>query len=257
MQTQPSSSPDPKPCSQLIHPEITRLPRLTIWRRLFRRFVIALVRLVVWLFTRARTYGFEHVPRQGPVLVVSNHLGDADLVVGMALSPVQVEALSKAELYDYPVLGKLMDAYGVIWVHRGQPDRHAIRAALDGLRQGRFIAIAPEGRESLTGALEQGTEGAAYLALRAGVPVLPLTFTGTENARIYGNLKRLRRTDVTMTVGAPFRLEELPGRKEAIELGTQNIMRTLAAQLPPEYRGVYASSGTCVDEGQNRGDGER
>jgi 1-acyl-sn-glycerol-3-phosphate acyltransferase len=175
----------------------------------------------------------------------------------MALSPVQVEALSKAELYDYPVLGKLMDAYGVIWVHRGQPDRHAIRAALDGLRQGRFIAIAPEGRESLTGALEQGTEGAAYLALRAGVPVLPLTFTGTENARIYGNLKRLRRTDVTMTVGAPFRLEELPGRKEAIELGTQNIMRTLAAQLPPEYRGVYASSGTCVDEGQNRGDGER
>lgn len=257
MQTQPNSPPEPKPRSQMVRPEITCLPRLTIWRRIFRRFAIALVRLVVWLFTRARVYGFEHIPRQGPALVVSNHLGDADLVVGIALSPVQVEALSKAELYDYPVLGKLMDAYGVIWVHRGQPDRHALRAALDGLRQERFIAIAPEGRESLTGALEQGTEGAAYLALKAGVAVLPLTFTGTENARIYGNLKRLRRTDVTMTVGAPFRLEEQPDRKRAIELGTQKIMHALAAQLPPEYQGVYASTGECDDEGQVRGARER
>jgi 1-acyl-sn-glycerol-3-phosphate acyltransferase len=170
---------------------------------------------------------------------------------------MQVETLSKAELYDYPVLGKLMDAYGVIWVRRGQPDRRALRAALDGLRQGRFVAIAPEGRESLSGALEQGTEGAAYLALKAGVPVLPLTFTGTENTRIYGNLIRLRRTDVSMTVGEPFRLVELPDRKRAIELGTQKIMRALAAQLPPEYRGVYASTGECDDEGQNRGAGER
>ena len=256
MQTQPSSLPEAKPRSQLIHPEITRLPRLSVWQRIFRRLAIALARLAVWLFARARTYGFEHIPRQGPALVVSNHLGDADLVVGLALSPVQVDALSKAELYDYPVLGKLMDAYGVIWVHRGQPDRHALRAALDGLSQGRFVAIAPEGRESLTGALEQGTEGAAYLALKAGVPVLPLTFIGTENARIYGNLKRLRRTDVSMTVGAPFRLDELPDHKRAIELGTQKIMCVLAAQLPPEYRGVYASTGNCYDEGQNRGAGE-
>lgn len=257
MQTQPSSPLEPKPRSQVVHPEITRLPRLTVWRRIFRRFAVTLIRVVVWLFTRARTYGFEHIPHQGPVLVVSNHLGDADMVMGMALSPVQVDALSKAELYDYPILGKLMDAYGVIWVHRGQPDRHALRAALDGLRQGRFIAIAPEGRESLTGALEQGTEGAAYLALKAGVPILPLTFTGTENARIYGNLKRLRRTDVTMTVGAPFRLEEMPDRKRAIELGTQKIMYALAVQLPSEYRGVYASTVKCEEEGQNRGVGER
>ena len=257
MQTQPGSLTEPKPRSQLIHPEITRLPRLIFWRRVFRRLAIALVRLVVWLFTRTRIYGYEHIPPHGPALVVSNHLGDADMVVGMALSPVQVEALSKAELYDYPILGKLMDAYGVIWVHRGQPDRHALRAALDGLRQGRFIAIAPEGRESVTGALEQGTEGAAYLALKADIPVLPLTFTGTENARIYMNLKRLRRTDVSMTVGAPFRLDALPDRKRAIELGTQKIMCALAAQLPPEYRGVYASIGACDDEGQNRGAGER
>src|SRR4030067_146028 len=117
-------------------------------------------------------------------MVVSNHLGDADLIVGMAYSPYEVEILSKAELYDYPILGKLMDAYGVIWVHRGQPDRRALRAALEALRQGRVVGIAPEGRESLTGSLEEGTGGAAYLALKADGPILPVTFTGTQKATV-------------------------------------------------------------------------
>jgi 1-acyl-sn-glycerol-3-phosphate acyltransferase len=187
-------------------------------------------------------------------LVVSNHLGDADFVVGTALPPVVTETLAKAELYDYPVLGKVLDAYGVIWVHRGQPDRKALRAALDGLRQGKLVSIAPEGRESVTGALEEGTQGAAYLALKAGVPLLPVTFTGTENARIYGNLKRLRRTDVTMTVGPLFRLDDLPDHKQAIEQGTQKIMYVLAAQLPPEYRGMYGSPDAYNDKGQAHGD---
>lgn len=253
MQTQPTSTPEPKPRSQVIRPEITRLPRLSLSRRILRRFIKGLLGLLVWLFTRVRTYGFENIPHQGSALVVTNHLGDADFVLGTALSPVAVETLAKAELYDYPVLGKVLDAYGVIWVHRGQPDRKALRAALDGLNQGKLVAIAPEGRESVTGALEEGTQGAAYLALKAGVPILPLTFTGTENARIYGNLKRLRKTDVTMTVGALFRLDELPDHKRAIDLGTQKIMRRLAAQLPPEYRGMYGSMDAC-DEGQTDGD---
>jgi 1-acyl-sn-glycerol-3-phosphate acyltransferase len=105
-----------------------------------------------------------------------------------------------------------------------------------------MIAIAPEGRESLSGALEEGTGGAAYLALKSGAPILPITFTGTENARIYGNLKRLHRSQVTLTVGALFRLDEYPDRRQAVELGTQKIMRTLAAQLPPEYRGIYRAA---------------
>jgi 1-acyl-sn-glycerol-3-phosphate acyltransferase len=107
------------------------------------------------------------------------------------------------------------------------------------LDQGRFIAIAPEGRESLTGALEPGTEGAAYLALKARVPLIPVAFTGTENQQIYGNIKRFRRSPVTMTIGSPFQLEDLPDRREAITRGTETIMRQIASYLPPEYRGVY------------------
>lgn len=231
----------PKPQAEVIRPEITRLPELTFARRIFRKFMRALIRLVVWLFTRTNAQGLENIPRQGPALMVSNHLGDADLIVGLAYSPIEVEFISKSELHDFPVLGQLMDAYGAIWVHRGQPDRRALRIALECLRQGRILGIAPEARESLTGALEEGTGGAAYIALKADVPVVPVAFTGTENARIYGNMRRLRKTDVTLTIGKAFHLEQLPDRREAIDKGTHKIMQEIASLLPPEFRGVYES----------------
>ncbi len=227
------------PSSDIVHPEITRLPSLTVWRRAFRWFMVRLIRFVVWLCTRATVNGIENVPPQGPMLVVSNHLGDADLILGLALSPVSVDPFAKADLYDFPIVGRLMDAYGVIWVHRGQPDRRALRAALDGLKENRLVAITPEGRESATGSLEEGLDGAAYLALKAGVKLLPVTFTGTENERIYGNMKKLRKTDITMTVGTPFQLEHSSDRRGAMARGTQRIMSILAEQLPEHYRGVY------------------
>lgn len=173
------------------------------------------------------------------MLVAVNHLGDADGLLGIAFFPQPVEALAKMELFDFPLLGWFMETYGVIWVHRGAPDRRALRAALRGLEEGRLVGLAPEGRESITGTLEEGTGGAAYLALKANVPVLPVTFTGTENIRVYNSLRRLRRPKMTMTFGPLFQLEDRPDRREAIETGTEQIMLRLARQLPIEYRGVY------------------
>ncbi len=107
------------------------------------------------------------------------------------------------------------------------------------MKEGRLIAIAPEGRESLTGSLEGGTGGAAYLALKMDVPLIPVTFTGTENKRIYTNLKHFRRTDITLTIGTAFNLKQMPDWREAVTEGTDLIMRKLAQQLPPAYRGIY------------------
>jgi 1-acyl-sn-glycerol-3-phosphate acyltransferase len=238
-----------KPLSRDFRPEITSLPRLTAARRALRTLYRWLSKIVIALCTRYQVHGLENFPSQGPALVVVNHLGDADIILGLAFFPAPVDALAKMEMYDFPVVGKLMDSYGVVWVHRGQPDRRALRAALQGFRDGRLIGVAPEGRESLTGSLEEGTGGAAYLALKGNVPIVPVTFTGTENARIYGNLKRMRRTAVSLTVGLPFRLEVGADSRQAVQKGTDLIMHRLAEQLPAQYRGVYQKGGT-EDDGE-------
>jgi 1-acyl-sn-glycerol-3-phosphate acyltransferase len=197
--------------------------------------------LAIRLLTRVQVEGLEHFPSRGPAIIVSNHLGDTDFILGMAFSAQDAETMAKAELRGYPLLGALMDAYGVIWVHRGLPDRRSLRAALQGLAEGRFVALAPEGRESLSGSLETGTDGAAYLALKSGAPLLPATFTGTENANIFGSLRRWQRPRLTLTVGPLFHLEAATGGRQALHAGTELIMHTLARQLPPEYRGAYSN----------------
>ena len=237
MPTQPSSPP--KPVSEVWRPELTRLPRLHWARRWFRGFGRWLCKTVITVCTKRTVEGLENFPRTGPALVVINHLGDADGALLVSSVPVSLDALGKIELYDFPILGKLMDWYGIIWLHRGQADKRAIRAALDGLAEGRIIVIAPEGRYSLTGGLEEGTQGAAFLAYKAVVPIVPVVVIGTENEHVYGYLKRLRRARVTFRVGEAFRLSQQADRRELMREGTCQIMESLANLLPESYRGAY------------------
>lgn len=231
----------PKPVTEVWKPELVRLPRLTRLRRAFRYFSHGLLKLIAQICLNVTVEGMEKFPKTGPLLIVMNHLGDADAVAVVSALPVPPDALGKIELYDLPILGKLMDWYGVIWLHRGRPDKRALRAALDGLAEGRVIAIAPEGRYSLSGALEEGTGGAAFLAYKSGAPVLPVAVIGTENENVYGHLKRFRRAPVQVRVGEMFKLEEqASARREALERGTSQVMAVLADLLPEKYRGKYS-----------------
>jgi 1-acyl-sn-glycerol-3-phosphate acyltransferase len=241
MLNQPSSPP--KPVAEVWRPELVALPRLTFGRRLFRMFARGLTKLLTFLLLDARVTGLENFPKQGPALIVFNHLGDADAVLMLAVLPFRspAEGIGKIELYDHWLVGPVFRAYGIIWVHRGLPDRKAIRAALNGLAEGRMVTLAPEGRQSVIGGLEEGSDGAAFLALRSGAPIVPVALTGVENSNIYGHLKRLRRASVTLSVGKPFFLQEYADRQKMIREGTRQIMETLASLLPESYRGRYKS----------------
>jgi 1-acyl-sn-glycerol-3-phosphate acyltransferase len=231
---------EPKPVSKDYRPWITYLPRLTRARLLVRRFYQVACLLLLKVVARVQVQGIERFPKQGPALIVTNHLGDADIPLGLAYVPVAPEVLAKTELRELPILGCLMNAYGVIWLHRGRPDRKALREALHALAEGRFLVIAPEGRESLAGALEAGTYGAAFLAIHSGVPIVPVTFTGTENWRVIQNLLHLRRLSLSLTIGSAFHLPGFTDTRQAIRQGTEMIMRHLARQLPSSYQGSYA-----------------
>jgi 1-acyl-sn-glycerol-3-phosphate acyltransferase len=233
----------PKPVTEIWRPDLVRLPKLTLARRAFRIFAHGLIKLVAKICLNVSSEGMENVPQTGPVLVVINHLGDADTPALISLLPAPPDALGEIELFELPILGKLMDWYGMIWLHRGRPDKRALRAALDGLAEGRIIVIAPEGRYSLTGALEEGTDGAAFLAYKSGAPILPIAITGTENENVYGYMKKFRRARVHVKAGKMFKLDEqAKGRRDAMTEGTRQIMQALAELLPEKYRGAYSRS---------------
>lgn len=234
----PLSSP-PKPITEVWRPDLVALPRLTPARRAFRIFLRALAKLVTFFTMRTTIRGMENFPRQGPALIVINHLGDADAVLVGASIPTTIDGMGKIELNDDRFVGPIFRAYGVIWVHRGRPDRRALRAALDALAEGRMVGLAPEGRQSVIGGLEEGNEGAAFLAMKSGAPIVPIAMTGTENDHIYGHLKKWKRAPVTLTVGKPFHLSEQADRQKMLQEGTRQIMQSLANLLPDSYRGNY------------------
>ncbi len=229
----------PKPITDIWRPDLTRLPPLSARRRLFRRAFRWLALVLLRLLTRTTMSGLEHIPRGGAALLATNHLGDADAAVLLAALPVGPEVLAKIEMLHFPVVGKLLDWDGMIWLHRGRPDRRALRSALEAFQKGRLVVVAPEGRYSLGHGLEPGGKGAAYLAERAGVPVVPVAMTGTENSKVYGSLRRLRRPKITVSVGEPILLPARYGNRQGLEEDTRRIMEALAALLPPEYRGAY------------------
>jgi len=230
-----------KPVSEVWRPDLVRLPQMTRARRAFRVFAHGLLKLIAKVCLNVSVEGMENFPKKGPLLIVINHIGDSDVPALISTLPFPPDALGKIELYELPVLGKLIDWYGVIWLHRGQADTRALRAALDGFAEGRMIVIAPEGRYSLTGALEEGSGGAAFLAYKSGAPILPIAITGTENEIIYGQMKRFRRARVHVTVGKMFGLTgQAESRQEAVSLGTRQIMQALAGLLPEKYRGAYS-----------------
>ncbi len=246
MQTQPSS--EPKPVTDWHRPDLSELPRLTFARRLFRLFARGLAKLLALIYLRVTTRGLENFPRKGPALIVINHLGDADVVLLSAYLPYSIDGIGKVENDEHWLVGPMFRAYGVIGIHRGKPDRKAIRAALDGLAEERMIAIAPEGRQSLDGKLEEGANGAAFLALKSGAPVVPVAMTGTENEYVY-NRNWWKRAPATLSVGKPFFIQTHPerfaiegkqaDRQKAMQDGTRQIMESLASLLPESYVGNY------------------
>ena len=241
MPNQPS--PPPKPIAEVWRPDLVTLPQLTFGRRLFRFLFRKFTKLVVLVTLHARISGLENFPKRGPAIIVFNHLGDADAVLLSAVLPFSpIEGIGKIELYDHWLVGPVFRAYGIIWVHRGQPDRKAIRAALNGLAEGRMLILAPEGRQSVTGALEEGEDGAAFLSMKSGAPIVPVALTGLENQNIYGHLKRWKQAPVSLSVGKPFFLQEQPDRQEMMREGTRQIMQSLARLLPEAYRGYYKSN---------------
>lgn len=200
---------------------------------------------LLWILGPPRVEGLENVPRSGAYLVVANHCSNLDppalgWAVGHRTGRV-VHFMAKDELRSWPVIGWLATQAGAFFVRRGTGDRAAQRTAVQVLESGRPLALFPEGTRSRDGQLSEGRAGAALLAMRSDVDVLPVGIAGTH--RIFEGRRRWpRRTPLVFRIGRPFRLPHADDvDRSELRAATDRIMREIASLLPPEQRGRWGA----------------
>lgn len=191
------------------------------------------------LILRRQVLGEERFPADPPYILATNHLSIFDAPLLMTICPHPVRPFVAAKHKRNPLYGTIVRPANPIWVRRGEVDRGALREALNALKNGHVLGVAPEGtRARGPYALQKAKTGAAYLATRTDALIVPIGLAGPE--RIKDNLPRLRRTGVRIEVGKPFRLPESGRvRGEKLDEYTDMIMQRIAAVLPEAYRGVY------------------
>ena len=198
---------------------------------------------LAWTLTRLvcryQVCGLEHVPKTGPLLLVTNHLSWYDPFLLAPLLPRRVWFFTKVEVFKWPIVGWLAQLTGQIPVHRGEGDRAALEQALAYLREGRAVMIFPEGTIARQERMIAAHTGVAMLALRSKATVLPIAHSGSRRI-----LRRHRGwfPRVTVTIGAPYipTLPEGTTRKVGLQEVTDEMMKQIAQMLPPENRGVYS-----------------
>jgi 1-acyl-sn-glycerol-3-phosphate acyltransferase len=192
---------------------------------LLKPMAVALMRLLF----RVEGRGTEHVPVEGPVLIVANHSSvlDPPLVGGMC--PRQLTFLAKAELFRIPGFGGLIRRLGARPLRREGADPSALRTARRVLAEGRALLVFPEGTRGEEGRLREAKPGAALLAVQSGATVVPVYVSGSGRAWPRG--RRLPRpAKVMVTFGAPLRFQQATGadRKAQYETASRQMMAAIA-----------------------------
>jgi len=147
---------------------------------LYHAFKWSIVSPVLHGYLRGHIYGAENVPKEGPLIVVSNHASDFDPPIVSCSLRRPVAFMAKEELFRIPVLKQGIELYGAYPVKRGSADRSAIRSALHCLEGGWAIGLFLGGTRTPDARIPEPKLGAALIAAKAKVPLLPVSLWGTE-----------------------------------------------------------------------------
>ncbi|MFD1030883.1 lysophospholipid acyltransferase family protein [Metaplanococcus flavidus] len=181
----------------------------------------ALVKTALTPLYRFEVIGAEKFPKQGGILLCSNHIHALDPpVVGMT-SPRTVHFMAKEELFNLPILGRILPQVNAFPVKRGMSDREALRSALKILKNGDVVGLFPEGTRSTDAVLKKGLSGAGFFALRGNADVMPCA--------IIGPYKPFRK--VKVVYGDPVLMDTYREQKASAEEVTAVIMASIQKLL--------------------------
>ncbi len=195
-----------------------------------------------------RTEGLEFVPKEGPGILLMNHIGWVDPIVLVHIMPRDIVPLAKVEVFDYPVIGIFPRLWGAIPVQRGGFDRRAVQSSLEVLNKGEIILVAPEGTRNPE--LQHGKGGFAYLASRSGAPIIPVAIEGSPGYPVIRYSHLWRESPITVKIGRPLVYREQYKRagRDELKLLADEAMYYLAAMLPEGRRGYYSDLSKASQE---------
>lgn len=176
-------------------------------------------------FYRLEVIGVENFPKNEGVLLCSNHISNLDPPLVGVTSPRPIHFMAKAELFEIPVLKKILPKIQAFPVKRGMSDKQALRNGLSLLKDKKVLGLFPEGTRSKTGEIGKGLAGAGFFALKTDAKVVPCAIIGP-----YKPFKTLK-----VVYGEPIHMDELRENKASAKEATDLIMNTIQ-ELVKKYK---------------------
>ena len=188
--------------------------------------------------------GLENIPKEGPVVVASNHQSYFDFICFVAASPRKIHYLAAEKFYKNRLWKPVMNATGQIKVERTSHEKSEVyEKVYSALSQGEMIGIFPEGTRSANGEIQKPYTGVAKFALNAQVPVLPVGIIGTYNIMSrHDKRPKFRGAKAKIRIGKPIYFSEYYGQKLSQDVYgqvTDKIMSQVAQLAEKSYSNYY------------------
>jgi 1-acyl-sn-glycerol-3-phosphate acyltransferase len=205
---------------------------------LFYRVVHLIVARGSALVYRARIRGREKLPRTGGYVLAPSHRSMMDIPFLAAVTPRRVRFMGKVQVFKIPVVGTLFRWLGGFPVQRDGTDRKAVRDSIEILQGGEPLVVYPEGTRQHGAAIQPLQPGAAYLAIRAGVPIVPVGIAGSEEIFRSHGTKVPHFHRVGIVVGEPIHPPPLTSgvvKREVVNEMTDALAKELQQVLDEAY----------------------
>lgn len=180
-------------------------------------------------FTRLSIEGREHLPPTGAYVLAPVHRSYVDTPITACITSRRIRYMGKKEMWKYPALGWLFSALGAFPVDRGTADREALTRCITVLEQGEPLVLFPEGERKDGPEIHPLFDGAAYVAARAGVPIIPVGIGGSDRV-MPRHAKMIHPEKVRVVIGEPI-LAEVGESGRASRHAIRAVTRELSTQL--------------------------